>query len=95
MDKKLIFSVLITFVSLSTHASENPKYSRGECITPTDRSYSWFGKHARVEAFSSIDGFSGENYILAFPDNVSNNSIYGKSIENNTQLVNKEYCLPK
>ncbi len=91
MKSLLAFSLLLLCSGLVV-AGES-KYSRGDCITPTNKYYSWTGKFARVEAFSEIDGFSGKVYILTFPNATSNDSIYGKTIEKDTKLVDKKNCL--
>jgi hypothetical protein len=83
-------------VSQISKASEAPKYKNGDCITPTDNSYSWYGKYARVEAFSKIEGYSGagEQYILLFPNNYINSVIFTQEIELYTKSVNKTKCQP-
>lgn len=75
-------------------AQASQKYVQGDCITPTTQTYSWYGKYARVEAYSKMEGFSGTNYILAFPKSVSNSVIFGQEIENHTKKVDKDLCLP-
>lgn len=68
------------------------RYTHGDCITPTTESYTWFGKYARVEAFTEIEGYPGKNYILAFPKSISNDVIFGKEIEQHTKKVDKKLC---
>jgi len=67
-------------------------YQRGDCITAIDPSYSWVGKFARIEAYSSIDGFEGQNYVLLFFDYQTNVVIFSKSIEAHTVKVDNRYC---
>ena len=72
---------------------DDQKYRRGDCITPVIKSYSWYGKHATVEAYSVIDGLTKEkSYILAFPFNGSNNTIFSKEIEYSTRKVSSSVC---
>jgi len=71
------------------------KYQKGDCITPTDKSYSWFGKFARVEAVSAIGGYVGLQYVLAFPSSVSNSVLFSIDIEANTKVVDKAKCAPR
>lgn len=78
--------------SFGAIANENPKYTRGDCITPIDQKFSWFGKTAKVEAYSSIDGFSGKNYTLLFNNYQSNSVIFTKLIESSTKKVDKKLC---
>lgn len=91
MKSLLAFSLLLLCSGLAV--AEESKYSRGDCITPTNKTYSWTGKFARVDAFSGIDGYSGKVYILTFPNAVSNDSIFGRTIEKDTKLVDKKNCL--
>ena len=92
MNNKILFSACLIFSSTITQASDEQKYSRGDCITPTNETYSWFSKFARVDAFSEINGFSGKKYILTFPNSVSNDSIFSKDIERDTKLMDKQNC---
>jgi len=93
MNKLLLISIVL--LSGAAQASDKQKYKRGDCITPTDRTYSWFREFARVDAFSEIDGFSGEKYILSFPNSISTDSIFSKDIEKSTKLTNERNCLTK
>jgi hypothetical protein len=47
---------------------------------------------ARVEAYSSIDGFQGKNYILLFLTYQTKAVIFDRSIEANTVKVPSKYC---
>ena len=71
------------------------KYKKGDCITPTDTTYSWFGKLARVEAVTPIDGYTGKHYILAFPSSISSSVIFSTDIEDKTKTVDKSKCEPR
>jgi len=86
-----LISILIIF-PLTSNAIGAPKYKATDCITPITNNYSWFGKYARVEAFSKIEGFPKKNYILSFPTSISNSVIFGQEIENNTKRVNQNFC---
>lgn len=88
MKRLLVFSCLF----LVSCSAEQSKYRVGDCLTPTDTGYSWYGEHAKVEAYSKIEGFSGKNYILAFPKSISNSAIFSKEIESHTRTANRELC---
>lgn len=92
MDK--ILAIILLSLSASAWAiNNNPKYHRGDCITPVVKSYSWYGKYATVEAYSVIEGFTKEkSYILAFPFNSSISTIFSKEIESATTKVNPSLC---
>jgi hypothetical protein len=90
--KKIYLCLLLLVFSFSILANEKPKYVRGDCITSIDQKYSWFGKTAKVEAYSSINGFSYKNYILLFNNYQSNSVIFSKSIEISTKKVDKKLC---
>ena len=94
MHNKTKFLLLVVALSVLGVAQASPKYLQGDCITPTAETYSWYGKYARVEAFSKIEGYSGENYILAFPKSVSNSVIFGQEIESQTKRVDRNLCSP-
>jgi len=87
-------SVLMIFIALPIfiYASDEQKYKAGDCITPTDKMYSWYGQYARVEAYSTIDGYSGKKYILTFPKYISNSSIFDQGIEGVTIKADNENC---
>ena len=61
MEHFIIVSLFIFLVV--SFASLDAKYQPGDFITPTKPTYSWYGEYAKVEAYSSVDGFSGKNYI--------------------------------
>ena len=67
-------------------------YKRGDCILAIEPSYTWVNQFARVEAYSSIDGFPGKNYVLLFPTYRSKHVLFGRSIEANTVKVPSKYC---
>ena len=89
-----ILAIILVSLSLSSWASDNdPKYQKGDCITPVVESYSWHGKYATVEAYSSIEGLTKEkSYILAFPFSGSNSTIFSKEIESATKKVKPSLC---
>ena len=89
--KNIIAISIVVFPLLAS--GEGQIYERGDCITPTLESYSWYGKYAKVEALTPIEGFtSNKVYILAFPFNASNNSIFNKNIEKTTMKVKPSLC---
>lgn len=94
MEKlNIIVAVVIALCfSKISLASGKPKYAIGDCITPINKNYSWFGEIARIEAFSSIEGFPDKSYILWFPTFHSNSVIFSKSIEKHTKKVSRELC---
>ena len=89
--KQIIITIPLLII-LSGCVDEKPKYIRGDCITPIDPKYSWFGKNAKVESYSSIDSFSDKNYILWFPNFRSNSVVFSQSIEVKTKKVDKQLC---
>ena len=88
------FSIILLLVaSCGAFGETSQKYERGDCITPTDESYSWYGKYALVNAFSRIDGVtSNKSYILSFPYDGSTDAIYDKEIEGYIKRVSPELC---
>jgi len=90
--KRIMFLLLFLNIAFSASSNNEPKYKRGDCITPTDNTYSWFGKYARVEGVGSIDGFSGKTYALLFMNYQSNSTIFSKSIERSTKNVERVLC---
>ena len=67
-------------------------YIRGDCILGIEPSYSWANHFARVEAYSSIEGFQGENYVLLFLTYQTKAVIFDRSIEENTVKVPSKFC---
>jgi hypothetical protein len=93
MKSILAFFLIVITLTLAWASDNNSKYHRGDCITPIEKSYSWYGKYALVEAYSAIEGFTkAKSYILAFPQNGSNNAIFSKKIESTTKKVEAELC---
>jgi hypothetical protein len=95
MDRTMFRIIIIAMLALSVSAcaDEAPKYQRGDCITPINESYSWYGKFAKVEAYSPIENFTKEkSYILAFPFHGSGNAIFIKEIEAATKKVRTSLC---
>ena len=91
MNNKLIF-ILLVFIVVAACSRKEPKYKLGDCITPTDKNYSWYGKFAKVDAFTKLEGYSGKNYILTFPKYASNTSIFTQEIESHTKKVDINNC---
>ena len=91
---KFYVAVLMVVISQNIYADTiKQKYKRNDCITPINQLYSWYGMFAKVEAFSRIDGLTkNKSYILTFPFNGSNNSIFTKEIESNTKKVSDSKC---
>lgn len=84
----LVILLLPVFVTGCTSSL----YKAGDCITPTNESYTWYGKYARVEALAEIDGSSGKKYVLAFPKAGINDAIYELDIESNTKKIDSSFC---
>ena len=93
---KHIITVLLAMFFVSEMAvaanQDGTPYKRGDCILAIEPSYTWVNQFARVEAYSSIDGFPGKIYVLLFPTYRSNNVLFGRSIEANTVKVPSKYC---
>jgi len=90
---KIIATILVSFSVSSWAIDDVPKYQKGDCITPIVESYSWHGKYATIEAYSAIEGLTKEkSYILAFPFNGSNSTIFSKEIESATKKVSPSLC---
>ena len=83
-----VFSVLL----LMSCDGGNGKYQIGDCITPTDPTYTWYGHYATVKAYSAIDGYRDKNYVLEFHRYNSTNSLFSTSIEAVTKKVSKAKC---
>jgi len=91
--KLILSSILLIILSNVVNAETAGKYERGDCITPTNTTYSWYGKYAKVEAFSRVDGVTDSKaYILSFPFSGSSDTIFNKEIEQHTKRVNTEKC---
>jgi len=96
--KKFQLTLITLLVASCSKASFLPKYKYGDCITPTDTRYSWYGKYAKVEAYvRKADGVQGSAYVLWFPDYDSSTNFYEKEIESSTKKVSYlEHCgIPK
>ena len=97
MNKSKLF-LIVTFVIVillyaSAQVNASSKYQRGDCITPTTKTYSWFGEIAEVVAFSKIDGFTDKkSYILVFPAYLSNAAIFDQVIEDHTMKISNHLC---
>ncbi|VTR34258.1 Uncharacterised protein [Serratia fonticola] len=73
------------FLFLSFNALSTTHYQAGDCITPTDPGYSWYGHVAKVVSFSEIEGYFDKNYILFFPTYKSGDVIFTTEIETQHQ----------
>ena len=95
MKKLLTLSFVLGFIGCS-EMFDPPKYQYGDCITPTDSTYSWYGEYAKVEAFvTKAKGVSGSSYALWFPEYKSDNVLFMKTfIESDTKKVNPKNCAP-
>lgn len=82
----------LSFLLLTFSAFSYAHYEAGDCITPTETGYSWFGHVAKVIAFSEIDGYVGKNYILHFPKYKSGDVIFTTEIEIKTKKIPNYYC---
>ncbi len=94
MKSKVLLGIMLMITSSTTLANTIvQKYHWGDCITPTSKSYSWYGKYAIVQAFTAIEGFTNTKlYVLAFPFSGSNDAIFNKEIENETRKVEISMC---
>lgn len=93
IKSKVAIACLSVISSLSLANEIEPKYMRGDCITPTQESYSWHGEYATVEAFTPIEGFtSNKVYVLAFPFRGSNSALFSPEIEQETRRVKPSFC---
>ena len=91
--KLIISSTLLLVLANTVNAEIAQKYEIGDCITPTNTTYSWHGKYAKVEAFSTVQGVTDSKaYILSFPFSGSSSTIFNKEIEQHTKRVNAKHC---
>lgn len=94
MKTKYLLIITALLLPHIATASDVYKYKKGDCITPTNSSYSWYGNNARIEAISKIEGYENVSYILAFPHSISNSVIFSTSIEKNTKKIPGSKCAP-
>ena len=90
----LTLSLLLIFAGGCSKVIDPPKYESGDCITPIDPAYSWYGQYARVEALGKIPDYEGETYTLEFPNYNSADKHFARYIEFDTKAVDLENCLP-
>ena len=88
----LALSMLLGSELVVAANQDSVPYKRGDCILAIEPSYSWVNHYARVETYSSIDGFQGKNYVLLFLTYQPKNVIFDRSIEANTVKVPSRYC---
>ncbi len=92
LKKIIILSITAVLFAFSAYAAV-PALKAGDCITPTDISYSWHGVFAKVEAVSTIEGHGPEKrYILSFRRYVSNSAIFNTEIDEYVKQVAKHIC---
>jgi|TARA_B110000967_G_C18729356_1_gene481786 hypothetical protein len=98
--KFIIFTCIIVFISSAFGPFylpwNKPKYTFGDCITPTDPIASWYGEFAMVREYdlASIFGPREDQYILKFERYNSNTNEFSRRvIEPITVLVGFENCL--
>ena len=76
----------------------NLKYHVGDCITPINPSYTWFGKVAKVRMVGITDDARSPNgYALEFVNDplstgMRHYGILSKRIEDNTTAVSADMC---
>ena len=92
--KNILLTLMVFGIVGCAEVLDPPKYQLGDCITPTDKAYSWYGEYAKVEAYvQKAKGISGSSYVLWFPNYKSNNNIFVKDIELSTKKVDYlKYC---
>ena len=93
-----IVAISLTGITGCSNLIDPPKYEYGDCITPTDLTYSWYGEYAKVEALViKSKGNAGRSYVLWFPEYKSDNSLFMKEIELDTKKVDYlQHCgLPR
>lgn len=94
MKRTTLLSLL--FVLNSATAEDEQRYSIGDCITPTEMNFSWYGEYAVVQAYSRIEGVTEDRaYVLAFPKSPSTSVIFERAIEESTEKVGIELCESK
>ena len=87
-----VLTVQVMIVKHERAVVPQAEYKRGDCITQTDTTYSWFGQYAEVQAFTVAEGFREPIYVLSFPNWVSNNAMFSKEIERFTTKVAEDNC---
>ena len=92
--KNIVTLLLLFGIIGCSEVLDPPKYKRGDCITPINENYSWFGEYAKVEAFVlESKEIKKKSYVLSFPTYIPNNNLFDKEIERNTKKVDYlEYC---
>ena len=94
--KKIITGLALSMLlgsGLAVAANQDSMpYKQGDCILGIEPSYSWVNHFARVEAYSSIEGFQGEYYVLLFLTYQPKAVIFDRSIEANTVKVPSKFC---
>ncbi|HIL26641.1 MAG TPA: hypothetical protein EYG21_04500 [Nitrospinaceae bacterium] len=80
-----------------SHLIDQPKYEIGDCITPTDKGYSWYGQYGRVTAIGKIPDpdYQDDAYTLEFHDFLSVTKYFARNIEFGTKAVDKTLCVPE
>lgn len=88
MKRILALTLILGFMGCSEMV-DPPKYEYGDCITPTDPTYTWYGEYAKVEAFvvEGIKGYQSNAYVLNFPNYLTTRNLFIKEIESDTKKV--------
>ena len=75
--KTVKFTCILAYLSFSMgsplHANvafPETLYEIGDCITPTDPTWSWFGKHAKVADIVYSKYFGAFTYLLFIPESL-------------------------
>jgi hypothetical protein len=95
--QKLI-QLTLAIIVVSSFAN-SPKYKVGDCITPFDISFSWFGAYARVTAvLEGKDAIEGKTmlYQMNFINyDTKANEFVAKIIDSSTTKVDTQFCKPR
>ena len=102
LGKKLAYFVfsltkifLLSTLLILSSCSSDPKFKKGDCLTPVNSIEAWFNNYALVEDIYSAKEKRNGNFIyrLHFPRYKSKNNEFGSLwIEDNTIKVDYSYC---
>lgn len=91
---KKLLGLLLVITALAF--AKGPKYKVGDCITPTNPTYTWYGKYAKVTALEDgYDIFKGTStmYYLNFREyDTRANKFVAVIIDNETKKVPYYLC---
>lgn len=79
----------ILVLALTTFAWTT-KYDVGDCITPTDTTYIWYGKYAKITGIYEVWG--KVRYTLTFYKYDSSSNLFDIEIDKYTVSVNVIHC---